>query len=101
MSCIVDRARIVKRWYAKPVSSNIFRSYLHDLDGTNLGNKYIGCHIFNRFLFRIFYHESIISLSICVKCPYACVLQSVYYIKINIYICPSAQCFWSLKTRLP
>ena len=49
---IVDRARVMKRWYAESVSSNISIAELFtrfrngDLDGTNLGNKYIGCQVF-------------------------------------------------------
>ena len=55
-TCRVDKAKVIKHWYAKPARSDISIAELFsqlrdgDIDGRSIDKKYIGCQVLSSFV---------------------------------------------------
>ena len=53
---VVDKAKVIKHWYAKPARSDISLAELFsqlrdgDIDGRSIDKKYIGCQVLSSFV---------------------------------------------------
>ena len=58
---VVDTAKVIKHWYAKPVRSDISIAELFsqlrdgDIDGRSIDKKYIACQVLSSFVVFLYY----------------------------------------------
>ena len=59
---VVDKAKVIKHWYAKPARSYISIAELFsqlrdgDIDGRSIDEKYIGCQVYNFVIPLIYFY---------------------------------------------
>ena len=59
---VVDKAKVIKHWYANPARSDISIAELFsqlrdgDVDGRSIDKKYIGCQVYNFVIPLIYFY---------------------------------------------